>query len=94
MPVKNIRGVDLVYEIVGDQGPLVTLTPGGRRGGGSQRELASLIAGAGFRVLLHDRRNMGASGIAFQGHSEHLPPGAVTATSAYGRRHNRNSLAL
>jgi pimeloyl-ACP methyl ester carboxylesterase len=72
MPVKNIRGVDLVYEILGGQGPLVTLTPGGRRGGGSEHELASLIAEAGFRVLLHDRRNTGASGIAFQGDSESL----------------------
>lgn len=72
MPVKNIRGVDLVYEILGGHGPLVTLTPGGRRGGGSERELASLIAEAGFRVLLHDRRMTGASGIAFQGDSESL----------------------
>jgi pimeloyl-ACP methyl ester carboxylesterase len=72
MPIKNIRGVDLVYEIVGSQGPLVTLTPGGRRGGGMEHELASLIAEAGFRVLLHDRRNTGASGIAFQGDSESL----------------------
>lgn len=72
MPVKNIRGVDLVYQILGGQGPLVTLTPGGRRGGGSERDLASLIAEAGFRVLLHDRRNTGASGIAFQGDSESL----------------------
>jgi pimeloyl-ACP methyl ester carboxylesterase len=72
MPVKNIRGVDLVYQILGDEGPLVTLTPGGRRGGGSQRELASLIVEAGFRVLLHDRRNTGASGIAFHGDSESL----------------------
>ncbi len=72
MPVKNIRGVDLVYDVLGDQGPLVALTPGGRRGGSSERELALLIAEAGFRVLLHDRRNMGASGIAFQGESESL----------------------
>jgi len=72
MPVKNIRGVDLVFEIVGDQGPLVALTPGGRRGGGSEHDLASLIAEAGFRVLLHDRRNTGASGIAFRGDSESL----------------------
>jgi pimeloyl-ACP methyl ester carboxylesterase len=72
MPVKHIRGVDIVYEILGDQGPLVTVTPGGRRGGGSERALAALIAEAGFRVLLHDRRNMGASGIALQGDSESL----------------------
>ena len=72
MPVMRVRGVDLVYEILGDQGPLVTLTPGGRRSGGAERTLANLIADAGFRVLIHDRRNMGGSGIAFAGDSESL----------------------
>lgn len=72
MPVKNIRGVDLAYEILGDAGPLVVVTPGGRRGGGSERELGLLLVEAGYRVLLHDRRNTGASGIAFQGDSESL----------------------
>jgi hypothetical protein len=32
MPVKAIRGVDIVYEILSDSGPWVTVTPGGRRG--------------------------------------------------------------
>ena len=72
MPVKNIRGVDIVYEMLGDHGPWVTVTPGGRRGKDSERVLASLIADAGYRVLIHDRRNMGASGIAFPGHNESL----------------------
>jgi pimeloyl-ACP methyl ester carboxylesterase len=70
MPVLNIRGVDIVYEVLGDSGPWVTVTPGGRRGLAGERVLASLIAEAGFRVLIHDRRNMGASGIAFPGDSE------------------------
>ncbi|HBK05547.1 MAG TPA: hypothetical protein DDZ81_06730 [Acetobacteraceae bacterium] len=70
MPVKNIRGVDIVYEILGKDGPWVTVTPGGRRGMDSERVLASLIADAGYRVLIHDRRNMGASGIAFPGTNE------------------------
>lgn len=72
MPVKNIRGVDLVYEVVGDSGPWVTLTPGGRRGIESERVLGTLIAEAGYRVLLHDRRNIGASGIALTGDNESL----------------------
>lgn len=70
MPVKHVRGVDIVYEILGDSGPWVTVTPGGRRGMASERVLASLIAEAGFRVLIHDRRNMGASGVGFQGTNE------------------------
>lgn len=70
MPVKNIRGVDIVYEVLGDGGPWVTVTPGGRRGLVGERTLAGLIAEAGFRVLIHDRRNMGASGIAFPGDNE------------------------
>jgi pimeloyl-ACP methyl ester carboxylesterase len=70
MPVKHIRGVDIVYEVLGDSGPWVTVTPGGRRGLAGERILASLIAEAGYRVLIHDRRVMGASGIAFEGSSE------------------------
>jgi pimeloyl-ACP methyl ester carboxylesterase len=70
MPVKNIRGVDIVYEVLGDRGPWVTVTPGGRRGKDSERVLAGLIAEAGYRVLIHDRRNRGASGIAFPGDNE------------------------
>ena len=70
MPIKNIRGVDIVYEILGDSGPWVAVTPGGRHGLSAQRILAGLIADAGYRVLIHDRRNTGASGIAFQGDNE------------------------
>ena len=70
MPVKNIRGVDVVYEVLGGAGPWVTVTPGGRRGLAGERTLATYLAEAGFRVLIHDRRNMGASGIAFPGTNE------------------------
>lgn len=57
MPVENIGGVDLAHEMPGGHAPLVTLTRGGRHGGGTQRALASLITEAGFRVLLHDTRH-------------------------------------
>ena len=70
MPVKNIRGIDIVYKVPGDSGPWVTVTPGGRRSLIGERTLASYIAEAGFRVLIHDLRNMGTSGIAFPGTNE------------------------
>jgi pimeloyl-ACP methyl ester carboxylesterase len=70
MPTANIRGVDLVYETLGATGPWISISPGGRRGLVSVKPLGLLIAEAGFRVLVHDRRNTGASGIAFDGDSE------------------------
>ena len=70
MPVTSIRGVDIHYEILGERGPWVALQPGGRRAGASVRPLAEKIAEAGYRVLVYDRRNCGASDIAIEGESE------------------------
>ncbi len=67
MPRANVRGVSLNYEVVGDRGPWVALSPGGRRDLGSVASLAQKVAAAGYRVLLHDRRNCGASDIAIEG---------------------------
>lgn len=63
MPIANIRGVSLRYTIVGDHGPYVTLITGGRRGFDEFVPLAEKVAAYGYRVLLHDRRNTGASDI-------------------------------
>jgi pimeloyl-ACP methyl ester carboxylesterase len=70
MPVTRIRGIDINYEILGDRGPFVALQPGGRRAGSSLKSLAAKIAEAGCRVVIYDRRNCGASGIAITGDSE------------------------
>jgi pimeloyl-ACP methyl ester carboxylesterase len=70
MPVTQIRGIDISYEILGDRGPFVALQPGGRRGGVSVKPLGQRIAEAGYRVIVYDRRNCGASGIAITGDSE------------------------
>ena len=67
MPVENIRGVNIVCEIVGDRGPWVVLITGGRRAHDEFVPLAKKIAAGGFRVLLHDRRNTGASDIRIDG---------------------------
>src|SRR5260370_25425506 len=70
MTVNNIRGVDINYEILGERGPFIALQPGGRRAGAALRSLAAKIAEAGHRVIIYDRRNCGASGIAIEGESE------------------------
>lgn len=61
MPTANVGGVNIAYEIVGDSGPVIALMPGARRGSAEMKPLAEKIAAGGFRVLLHDRRNTGAS---------------------------------
>ena len=63
MPIATVRGVAIHYQIVGDKGPWVSLSPGGRRPLAAVRSLAERIAPAGYRVLLHDRRNCGASDV-------------------------------
>lgn len=67
MPVAKINGLDINYEIIGDDGPAVTLITGGRRGYAEFRPLARMLAEQGFRVFLHDRRNTGASSISLDG---------------------------
>jgi pimeloyl-ACP methyl ester carboxylesterase len=72
MPDALVRGVHINYEVIGDLGPFVALTPGSRRPYGELIDLARAIAASGYRVLLHDRRNCGASDVAFDGSgSEH-----------------------
>lgn len=68
MPAANIRGVNIVYKVIGDEGPWLALVTGGRRDHTEFIELAGLIARAGFRVLLHDRRNTGASDVLIAGY--------------------------
>jgi pimeloyl-ACP methyl ester carboxylesterase len=67
-----VRGVRLNYETIGSDGPWIALTPGGRRPYDELINISKAIAGSGYRVLLHDRRNCGASELAFDGSaSEH-----------------------
>ena len=67
-----IRGVHINYEVIGNSGPWIALTPGSRRPYGELVGLSKAIAAASYRVLLHDRRNCGASDVAFDGSgSEH-----------------------
>ena len=67
MPITQIRGVGIHYQVLGENGPWVALTTGGRRGHQEFVPLARKIAAAGHRVLLHDRRNTGASDVLIEG---------------------------
>lgn len=70
MPVVKVRGVEINYEVLGGRGPWVALQPGGRRALDGVRSLGEKLAEAGNRVLVYDRRNCGASGVAFGGDAE------------------------
>lgn len=67
MPIAHIRGVNILYQVLGTSGPWVALSPGGRRDMSAVEGLATLIAEQGFRVLIHDRRNCGLSDISIEG---------------------------
>jgi pimeloyl-ACP methyl ester carboxylesterase len=67
MPIANVRGVSLNYEILGDRGPAMALTPGGRNPLSNVKPYAEQMAARGYRVLIHDRRNCGASDVSFDG---------------------------
>src|SRR5215510_10436837 len=67
MPIAQVRGVNINYEVLGSGGPWVALSPGGRRALDNVKPLARRIADAGYRVLVHDRRNCGLSDIVIGG---------------------------
>jgi pimeloyl-ACP methyl ester carboxylesterase len=67
MQVAKIRGVNIHYQVIGDRGPFVALITGGRRGHDEFVPLATKLAKAGYRVVLHDRRNTGRSDVRIEG---------------------------
>lgn len=67
MAYREVRGVRLRYEVIGEGGPWLALSPGGRRSMDEIAGLAAIMAGKGYRVLIHDRRNTGWSDISFAG---------------------------
>ena len=67
MPVAKVRGVNIFYQVIGDRGPWAALITGGRRGHEEFVPLAQKLADAGYRVVLHDRRNTGRSDVLIEG---------------------------
>lgn len=72
MASVEINGGNVVYEILGETGDLIVLTPGGRfsKEIPGLRPLAQALVDGGHRVLLWDRPNCGASDVQFYGQSE------------------------
>jgi pimeloyl-ACP methyl ester carboxylesterase len=68
MPHHNIRSVNIFHEVYGTSGPWLALNSGGRHRYLEMAPLAQSIAREGFRVLVHDRRNTGASDIVIAGY--------------------------
>src|SRR5215471_2218892 len=68
----EINGGNVVYEILGRTGDFIVLTPGGRfsKDIPGLRPLAQALVKGGYRVLLWDRPNCGASDVQFYGQSE------------------------
>jgi pimeloyl-ACP methyl ester carboxylesterase len=67
MPVSKINGLNINWQSVGTRGPWLMMTTGGRRGHDEFIPLANKIAAYGYRVMLHDRRNTGASDVLLDG---------------------------
>ena len=67
MAYANVRAVRLAYEVIGDTGDWIALSPGGRMSMDKISGLAQVLAAAGYRVLLHDRRNTGRSEVSLDG---------------------------
>jgi pimeloyl-ACP methyl ester carboxylesterase len=71
MPVAELDGIEVAYDLVGEGQPWV-LTPGGRftKDVGGLPEMARSLADQGRQVLTWDRPNCGASSVVFRGRSE------------------------
>jgi pimeloyl-ACP methyl ester carboxylesterase len=67
MPIANVRGANINYDVLGTHGAWLALSPGGRRAMESVRSLGQRMADKGYRVLIHDRRNCGLSDIVIGG---------------------------
>jgi len=106
MPATALFGNAVHYELLGEQGPVVVLTPGGRCGMEHSRPLGTQLAQT-CRVLLWDRPNLGSSDLSFEGATDlemwtdhlhalltqlHLGPAVLAAASSGARLSMRMAL--
>ncbi|MEE8042703.1 MAG: alpha/beta hydrolase [Pseudomonadales bacterium] len=67
MPIAKIADGRIRYEILGEGSQSIVVTPGGRGALEAVMPLGERLAEEGYRVLLHDRRNCGASDLMLAG---------------------------
>jgi pimeloyl-ACP methyl ester carboxylesterase len=72
MPVTEVDGIEIAYDVVGEGDETWTINPGGRYSKDYEGipEMAQALAAHGKRVLIWDRPNCGASSVSFAGASE------------------------
>jgi pimeloyl-ACP methyl ester carboxylesterase len=72
MPIAEVDGLEIAYDIVGEGGETWAINPGGRYSKDYEGipELAQALAETGKRVVTWDRPNCGASSVSFAGPSE------------------------
>jgi pimeloyl-ACP methyl ester carboxylesterase len=72
VPRIDINGISIAYELIGEGEKAITITPGGRfpKETPGVRQLAEALAGHGYKVLIWDRPNCGASDVCFEGECE------------------------
>jgi pimeloyl-ACP methyl ester carboxylesterase len=72
MPRIDINGISIAYELIGEGEKAITITPGGRfpKETPGVRQLAEALAAEGYKVLIWDRPNCGASDISFDAECE------------------------
>lgn len=72
MPVAEVEGLSIAYEVVGRAGQPWVITPGGRfsKDYPGVRQMAEALADRGRQVVIWDRPNCGASDVCFRGSSE------------------------
>lgn len=76
MPNATVRGASIRYEVLGERGAWVARTPGRAQCNGLHTAPRASPADAGFRVLIHDRRNCGGSDVLLEGElAEHATGG-------------------
>ena len=72
MPIAQVNGLGIAYDVIGDAGQPWIITPGGRfsKDYAGIREMAEALAASGKQVVIWDRPNCGESDITFDGDSE------------------------
>ncbi|AMN42087.1 alpha/beta fold hydrolase [Rhodoplanes sp. Z2-YC6860] len=91
MSEAKVGNVVIFYEVIGNAGPWIALTPGSRRSYDELVPLSKMLAQHGYRVLLHDRRNCGRSEVGIEARgSEH----EIWADDLYELAKQLNALPL
>ena len=67
MPYAQIADGRIRYEMLGSGSQCIALTLGGRKSLEAANPFAERLAQEGYRVLIHDRRNSGASDLMLTG---------------------------